>query len=282
MSKTFFKTVLGLLAVAATTWSVSAAPAGMKFLSGHVPALVSRLTPVGDLSGETNLQLAIGLPLRNQEALTNLLQQISDPSSPNYRHYLTPEEFTEEFGPTPADYQAIIDFAGTNGFKVVKTHGNRMLVDVIAKVSDVQRAFHVTIRKYHHPTDARDFYAPDTEPYVNTNLPVLAVQGLNNYVKPHSMLVKMVPGATPANGSGPQGSYLGNDFRKAYVPGTTLNGSGQTIGLLQFDGYTPSDITTYTSLAGLTNVPLQNVLLDGFNGAPGSGNVEVCLDCFLI
>ena len=54
------------------------------------------------------MKLAIGLPLRNQEALTNLLQQLYDPSSPNYRHYLTPEEFTAQFGPTEQDYQKVI------------------------------------------------------------------------------------------------------------------------------------------------------------------------------
>ena len=37
---------------------------------------------------------------------------------------------------------------------------------------------------------------------------------------------------------------------------------------MQFDGYLASDIQEYEGLAGLPNVPLQNVLLDGFNGVP--------------
>ena len=41
------------------------------------------------------------------------------------------------------------------------------------------------------------------------------------------------------------GTYLGADFRKAYVPDTTLNGAGQVVGLFQLDGYTASDITYY-------------------------------------
>ena len=70
-------------------------------LRGHIPRAVTELhlQPVGQLSGSTNLYLAIGLPLRNQEELNNLLQQIYDPASPNYHHYLTPEQFTERFGP---------------------------------------------------------------------------------------------------------------------------------------------------------------------------------------
>ncbi len=41
---------------------------------------------------------------------------------------------------------------------------------------------------------------------------------------------------------------MGDDFRAAYVPGTSLTGAGQTVGLLQFDGFYPSDIAAYESL----------------------------------
>ena len=73
---------------------------------------------------------------------------------------------------------------------------------------------------------------------------------------------------------------MGNDFRAAYVPGVTLDGSGQTVGLLQFDGYHASDITDYETPAGLPAVTLTNVLLDGFDGTPSGtgGEVEVSLD----
>ena len=40
------------------------------------------------------------------------------------------------------------------------------------------------------------------------------------------------------------------------------------VGLVEFDGYYATDIAEYRSLANLPNVPLQNVLLDGFNGVP--------------
>jgi uncharacterized repeat protein (TIGR01451 family) len=279
MSKMFFKIGLGWLALSGTVWPLAAAVTANKTLSGHVPFVVSQLASAGRVPAATNLYLSIGLPLRNREDLTNLLQQICDPASTNYQHYLTPDEFTARFGPTPEDYQAVLNFAGTNGLTVAHTHGNRMLVDVVGKVSDVERAFHVTMLNYHHPTEARDFFAPNTEPTVAASLPLLAVQGLNNYLSPHPFLKKRPASLhRPSIGSGPGGGYMGQDFRNAYLPGNALNGSGQIVGLLQFDGYYASDIATYESLAGLTNVPLQNVLLDGFNGQPGMNNDEVCLD----
>ena len=281
MSKMFLKMSLGMLALAGLALAAPAAePGTVKSLHGHVPAVVSHLTPAGRLNATNRLHLSIGLPLRNAEGLTNLLQQIYDPASQNFHQFLTPAQFTEQFAPTPADYQAVLDFARTNGLTVTRTHGNRMVVGVEGKVSDVERSFHVTLRTYHHPKESRDFFAPDTEPTVAASLPVLSVQGLNNYVLPRAMLQKMPASAnTPARGSGPGGGYLGSDFRTAYAPGTALSGAGQTVGLLQFDGYYASDIATYEALAGLTNnVPLINVLLDGFDGTPGFGNDEVCLD----
>ena len=124
------------------------------------------------------------MPLRNQEALGNLLHDLYDPASPKYRQYLTPEQFTEQFGPTKDDYEAVINFAEANGLKVTITHPNRVLLNVDGAVADIERAFHVTMREYQHPTEARTFYAPDTEPSLDLAVPILHINGLDNYTKP--------------------------------------------------------------------------------------------------
>jgi hypothetical protein len=264
--------------------STIANAAERQVLQGHVPAAVIKLhlQPVGRLAETNHLNLAIGLPLRNRESLTTLLQQIYDPASPNYHHYLTPKQFTEMFGPTEQDYQALIGFAKANGLSVTATHPNRALLDVNGSVANIETALHVTMRTYRHPTEARTFYAPDVEPSLDLAVPVLHISGLDNYVLPCPMNLKMAPvnrtGATPNAGSGPFGAYMGNDFRSAYVPSLPLNGSGQTVGLFELDGYYTNDIAAYKSQAGLPNVVLKNVLLDGFSGSPGGANVEVALD----
>jgi subtilase family serine protease len=221
--------------------------AGTQVLHGHVPPAVARfnLQPTGQLPATKGLHLAIGLPLRNQEALTDLIQQLYDPASPNYHQYLTPEQFTEQFGPTEQDYQKVIAFAKRNGLTVTGTSANRVLLDVSGSVADIEKAFQVTMRTYRHPTEARDFFAPDTEPTVDVALPVVDIQGLNDFSRPHPKLVKRgLANAVPQNGSAPDGSgaYFGNDFRNAYVPGTTLTGAGQVVGLVEFDGFYSKDI----------------------------------------
>jgi subtilase family serine protease len=73
---------------------------------------------------------------------------------------------------------------------------------------------------------------------------------------------------------------MGDDFRNAYIPGAPLKGAGQVNALVQFDGYLLSDIQEYEAMTGRTNILLQNILLDGFNGQPtgNGGEVEVSLD----
>ncbi|HXP60684.1 MAG TPA: protease pro-enzyme activation domain-containing protein [Dongiaceae bacterium] len=261
-------------------------------LRGHLPAAAARLQPVGRLPGTNRLELAIGLPLRNRDGLTNLLRQLYDPASASFRQYLTPDQFTEAFGPTEPEYQAVIAFAKANGLTVTGTHGNRMLLDVAGAAADLEKAFQVKFSVYQHPQEARTFFAPEAEPSVTKGLRVLHISGLDNYTLPRPRSHRRVPGPAAGpiarNGSAPGGSgaYFGKDFRNAYVPGLALTGTGQTVGLFEFDGYYASDITKYATQAGFTKVPLTNlfsVLIDGFNGVPdgriaGSGNEEVALD----
>ena len=253
-------------------------------LPGHVPGAVALLQPLGRLPASQHLTLAIGLPLRNQAELDRFLHELYDPASPNYHRYLTTQQFTDRFGPTPQDYQSVIDFAKANHLRVTATHPNRLILDVDGAAADLEKTFHVALYLYQHPTEPRTFYAPDTEPSLDLSTPILHIKGLDNYFLPKPLSLRRAsntrPGPlwAPEAGSGPNGNYLGDDFRAAYIPGTSLSGAFQTVGLLQFDGYNPNDITSYESQAGLPNVPLQNVLLNGFSGLPGNNNSEVCLD----
>src|SRR5450756_732427 len=143
------------------------------------------------------------------------------------------------------------------------------------------------LNKYQHPTEAREFFAPDAEPTVDAGLPVADIQGLSDFTRPHPKSKRMpVTKAGVKSGSSPDGLgyFFGDDFRNDYAPGTTLTGAGQMVGLLQFDGYYASDVTSYAQAAGggRTSIVIQKVLIDGFNGVPttgvNSGNVEVALD----
>jgi hypothetical protein len=261
--------------------------AGWKILPGHVPQAALNLTAIGQLAATNQLRLAMGLPLRDEADLDRFLAQLYDPASPNFRHFLTPEAFTARFGPTEQDYEALKDFARTNGLTVTTTYGNRLVLDVAGPAQAVEKAFHITLRTYRHPTEARNFYAPDSEPVVDAALPLADIQGLSNFSRPRPRLHRMLrQKAVAKDGSAPDnsGAYFGNDFRNAYAPDATLTGAGQEVGLFEADGFYASDIASYAAAAGngRANIPIQTVLVDNYNGVPttgtNSGNPEVSLD----
>ncbi len=250
---------------------------------GHVPAAVSGLAPLGRAPVSQQLHLAISLPLRNQPALDNLLKQLYDPASPLFHHYLGPAQFNAAFGPAEKDYQSLIDFAKSNRLSVIATHPNRRLLEVTAPVADIEKAFHVTLRVYRHPTENRTFYSPDVEPSLDLDIPVLSIAGLNNFLVPHPSLraqpIEKDQKSRPNGGSGVASTYIGQDFRSAYLPGVSLNGAGQSLGLFEFDSYYRSDITQYLTNAGLgTNVTLTNAVLEDLAGYPSVNEFEVALD----
>lgn len=262
---------------------ISAQPA-QQLVRAQVPAAAKLAQPLGRMQPTEQLSFAITLPLRNREALTNLLRDIANPNSPNYRHYLTREEFTEKFGPSEEDYNTVKNFTRANGLGVRNEHANRMLLEVNGTVGDIERAFHTTMRVFRHPSEARTFYAPESEPSLDIKVPVLSIRGLDNFALAQPRVQRVANGQNAAangTGSGPNGGFRGNDFRAAYAPGTTLTGAGQIVGLVQFDGYSAADISYYETQAGLPSVTLSNVLLNGASGLPSNvaNNVtEVTMD----
>src|ERR1700735_5592951 len=199
-------------------------------LHKHVrPAVTNgQAARVAPMSKTQRMMLAIILPLRNQGELANLLKRLYDPSSPDYRHFLTVAQFTQQFGPTKQDYQAVEKFARSNGFSVTNAPANRLLVHINGTVAQINKAFHMVMTTYRHPTENRNFYSPDREPSLDLSVTVTHIAGLNNFSFPRPKF-KRAPASFRRNstGSGPSGAYLGGDMRAAYYGGTALTGRGQ-------------------------------------------------------
>jgi len=254
---------------------------GMQVIHSRTPALVKQLglKSVSAMDTTSHLNLVICLPLRNEQTQATLLHGLYDPMSPQYHQWLSHSQFISEFSPTETDYQAVILFAKANGLSVTQNVSDRMLVGVSGSVGDIQRALNVKILRYKHPTENREFYAPDAEPSINLSVPVLGIRGLDNYHMPRPTDLKTTQ--TSGTGSGPGGTYLSNDFRAAYLPNVSLNGHGQKVGIFTWgSGFYQSDITAYEDAAHISPyVPVVSLLLDSsVTGAPDTSTIEVSLD----
>ncbi len=254
---------------------VSAAAEKKQVLHGSVvSSTIANVRAIGPLPDTTRLDLQVGLSLHDRSGLTGLLREIYDPTSPDYRHYVTPQQFTRDFSADAADYQKVIDFLTRHGFEVTGTYANRIVIDITGSVLAIDTTFHVVIGVYHDTENGRIFYAPDGVATVDgLSVPISDVIGLDDFAPPRPIdLVRAKAGEKVAtSGSGPGGLFIGQDYRYAYANGVSLDGRGQTVGLFEFGPYWPNDITAYEDKAGIPHAKITNVLLDGYTGVPKSG-----------
>jgi len=247
-------------------------------MTRHTRAEVtSHIAPlVGHLSSPQKLELVLVLQHRNQGDLDQFLKDVNDPSSPVYRHFLTVDQFTEKYGPSIEDYDSVKAWARQSGLAVRATSRNRMILRVSGSVDSVEKALHVTMGLYQHPTENRTFFAPDREPSPELGVRLWSIGGLDNFSRPTPMLVKRdasaeTPDSVKSNatiGSGPSNSFLGSDMRAAYYTSTggTLTGAGQSLGIFEFLGTDLADLTTYyTNVHQTNNVPVTLDSVDGQN-----------------
>ena len=237
---------------------------------------------VGRLPSTQIMSFDIVLPLRDRAGLQSFLHQQYDPASPFFQQFLTPEEVTQRFGPSQEDWDALVAFARASGFQIVGGTRDSRDLWLTGTVTDIENAFHVTMAIYQDRNGDRTFYAPDREPTVDLPFQLWHITGLDNNSRPHPLYVKKsdyakAHGIDPksvhsnATGSGPGGSFLGSDMRKAYYQGTSLTGSGQNIALFELAGSDLADLSTYYTNVGQTEPYTPTMVSTG-------GYATTCLD----
>jgi alpha-tubulin suppressor-like RCC1 family protein len=247
------------------------APQGKQKLQGYVTAEMASARLVGPLSPSTVVRFGVGLPLQHQQDLQTFVTQVSDPSSPLYRAYLTQDLFTATYAPTQDTYNSIVTWANANGLTVDNPSSpSRMFVDIQGTAANVEKAlFSNFVQRLR--SDGSTFYMLDREPSLELDTPVLRISGLDDFQK-NQVAVTM--------GTGPSGTSYVSDFRDFYTACTSRDGATQRIGIFARDGFHPSDISAYAAADGLTKVPpVAPILLGGFDGTPRNiGSQEVELD----
>jgi subtilase family serine protease len=280
---------LSLLALVAIVFAMSIASQAQSqtLLTHHVREAVlnGEAKSVGQLRAAQSIRFDIVLALRHQPELEDFLQHVYDPASSSYRQFVTVPQFTERFGPSREDYDAVLAFAKASGFIVVGGSQDSFDVQLKGTVANINKAFHVTMGLYQHPTENRTFYAVDREPTVNLPFQLWHITGLDNYSIPRPALVhrNLKVKSNASTGSCPQQSFCGSDMRAAYYEGTALTGAGQNIGLLEFAGFDIADVNTYYQNAGQTrSFAVTGISTDGSSvnclASQGCDDTEQTLD----
>lgn len=281
--------VLSLLLFSSYTAAVASEP-WVRLPQGvsHIPA---DAVPMGRVQRDAPVALALTLSLRNQGELQDLLRRLYTPGDPLYGHYLTPEQFTQDFAPTQEQYRAVVSYAVSQGLSV-NTHANRLVVDVAGPAAAIEGAFAVHLSAY-QSADGRQFYAADARPSIPASIAglVSSIQGLSSAVAAHpncEMLAQQartaeseIASATPHSMSG---GLTPAGIRTAYSSGKiTQDGAGQSVAVFELDDFTNHEVSTYEQhyySGDRLLAPVTRMLVDGGPGGPsgGGGEFEAALD----
>ena len=266
------------LSIVQTRVNVSAASPPPKTFAGYIPSSVTsgQAHLIGHHLGTDHLALAIGLPLRNQQALTQLLNEVSTPRNPHYQHYLTQTQANQAFNPTPQQEQQVIGWLQSHGLTVTHTYPNHLLVDVTGTFAQIEQVFHVKINDFTIQLEGKQttFYAPSNEPTVDGSVGsiVHSILGLDDYPRFH--VDDSLASARPASNGNTHGSppYYPQDFANAYhvkLSGIGNNGWGQHIGIVLW-GPPPSSaaLQQFDVQTGAQPPNLQPILVDGGSKYP--------------
>jgi len=261
-------------------------------LQGNVRPMFRPENDMGPVEGSLkleNISLMFKLTESQQAGLTALLDELQNPSSPNFHKWLTPEQFADRFGLSPSDEEKVVTWLQAQGFTVTQTAHSRNWVSFSGTAAQLQAAFQTQI--HHFSLNGETYYANATEPSVPSALAdvVLGIQALDNYpLKPGSVVRRVKSSLKPDFTSSISGNtYVApGDFATIYdvnaLYSSGIDGTGQSIAVMgQTDLYNNgSDITAFRSASGLPANPPTVFLVPGSSdpGVVSADIVEASLD----
>jgi hypothetical protein len=205
-----------------------------------VPAAPDTQPVVGPVPSDRRVGISLGLPTRNGNEFREFLGRVSDPRSPQYRQFLTQEQFCAAYGAPADDYAELQAWADRAGLVTLGTVESNLLLAVGGTAEQIQRALFVNLVLRQRP-DGGTYPAADRALSLDVRPRLLHISGIGEHGPMRAL---------NADGSGLHGSYTGPDLRRAYLgtPNSVfhqLDGTGQVIGIPDWAEYVDTDVDNY-------------------------------------
>ncbi|WP_165418510.1 S53 family peptidase [Dyella amyloliquefaciens] len=217
---------------------------------------------VADSQPLEHLQLLLKRPADREAALEQFMQSQQTKGSPNYRQWLTAEQFGQQYGPSQLDIDAVTSWLKSHGFTVNQVYPSGTMIDFSGTAGLVRSAFrteihHLSVNNVAHIANMSDPQIPAAFAGV--------VQGLVSLhdFRPHTNFKPHADYTFTSSGSTYQ-AVVPADLAKIYnftpVYNAGITGTGQTIVLIEDTNvYSTADITTFRSTFGLPTATFTQV-----------------------
>jgi len=238
-----------------------------------------------------------------QQALTQYLEDVQNPSSPSFQKWLTPAEYGAAYGIGDSDLQTVESWLQGHGFKIEKVPQGRNVIEFSGTAGQIENAFHTSIHTL--SVGGETHYANISDPQIPAALaPVVAGLGPLNDFRPKPEVVtgtgghydatthRIEPNLTLFNGNTPilfvdpaDAATIydtpNTNLNGNYTSGTTWDGTGVTLGILGDSNIPLADVENYRlAFLGETssNVNLPTVIVEGEDPGVNGDAIEALLD----
>jgi kumamolisin len=260
----------------------------------HGPVAAVDVGPAASFAENAQVTVTVALKLRNADQLDQLIESVYTKGSPQYRQFLTPEQFRNQFGPAPATVAAVTREFEARGLRVTRSATAQL--HVTGTATQIEQAFAVQLHSFEVAATASApsyrYRAPLTAPQIPAAIAgsVRALLGLDTRptLQPH--LRAPTQGLqkihSTVNTPDPPGQWTVVDYADYYdvnpIYAQGITGAGRTLGIITLASFTQSDAYAYWRAVGLKvqNDRIKVVEVDGGSGPPSddSGSVETTLD----
>jgi subtilase family serine protease len=263
---------------------------------------------LGAVAGTQKLSVQVWLR-PDVAGATKFADAVSTPGTAQFRHYLSPKDYTARFGATAKEASAVRSWLTGQGMTGVRTSGQRDYVTATGPVSSVEKAFGVQMNRY-RVKDAHGkstvIQSNDRDASIPASLSgdVLAVTGMNSaaplamhtatstkaaaaptcssYWAQHVQTVKPAFRGL-AKASLAVCGYSANQLRAAYGATTKNNGAGQTVAMIEVGTPTAmfetlTDYAAQNHLAAPNTSQFQELVLGRGNDCGNAFDIEEQLD----
>jgi subtilase family serine protease len=235
-------------ASAAMASGVPAAPLAGQSISQNTPPYVSSSTYVKAEEPTNVIDVTIWLNPHNRGEMDALARELYDPSTTQYRHWLTRQQIAARFAPSADEAATVRQFLESHNLKVVLAGNDNFFIRARGTVADVQNAFHVLLNDYQlHGAVVR---ANDRDPYIEGAAAPLVrtVAGLDAGAYRHFVIVRSsalltAPAGRSSSSAGALGPGTAESARSSFYSSDCFTLGKQTLSTND-DGELP--IATYS------------------------------------
>lgn len=232
---------------------------------------------IGPAPADASFDLIFAFEVRQRQELDRLVDELHDVNSPNYRQWLTPDEFGNRFGLSAAEYERAEQWLRAQGFEITARWPSRLQINFRGNNAQINTALRTNINLYR--MDEQVYFANDARPQLPDELAQLVthIHGLESFSRVEPESIEPNYRVSNVTGLGPKDFYRVYNLDKALTEG--IDGLNQKIGIVARSNFKKKDINLFRERFGLAPGKVKKIFPYGAVRNLGGGEeTEVLLD----